>query len=46
MVEIGFTGLTELFLRLVKDGLGRLLDPEALITSGAFVDMKIRSTHN
>ncbi|WRT66900.1 uncharacterized protein IL334_003865 [Kwoniella shivajii] len=34
LVEIGFSGMTQLFLKISKDGMGKTIDAEALLNSG------------
>ncbi|ORY27086.1 Cullin repeat-like-containing domain protein [Naematelia encephala] len=35
LVEIGFSGMTDLFLKISREGMGRTFDPDQLLESGA-----------
>ncbi|OCF55156.1 hypothetical protein L486_07267 [Kwoniella mangroviensis CBS 10435] len=34
LVEIGFSGMTQLFMKISKDGMGKVVDAEALLSNG------------
>ena len=34
LVEVGFTGLMQLFMKLAREGTGKLCDPDAMIRHG------------
>jgi hypothetical protein len=34
LVEVGYNGLTQLFLKIAKDGLSKFCDPQAMLISG------------
>jgi hypothetical protein len=34
LIEVGFTGLMQLFTKLAREGTGKLCDPDALVRQG------------
>jgi len=37
LVEVGFTGLMQLFMKLAREGTGKLCDPDAMIRQGQLI---------
>lgn len=42
LVEVGFTGLMQLFMKLAREGTGKLCDPDAMIRQGELRSRSVR----